>query len=86
MSVSIASASLNPMMPEYAGVILVLKASGMDVSQLPPPAPVSLMNPGIVQPEKGMSGAPEESGTGGMQGTNFKAPIASGGAGMANAQ
>ena len=34
VSVSIASASLNPMMPEYPGVVLVLKASGLDVSQL----------------------------------------------------
>jgi len=84
VSVSIASASLSPLMPEYAGCLLVLKASGMDVSQLPPPAPPELQNTGIVQPDTGMKNAKPE-GTGNMQGSSFKAPIASGGAGMDNA-
>jgi hypothetical protein len=82
--VSIASASLSPLMPEYAGCLLVLKASGMDVSQLPPPAPPELQNTGIVQPDTGMKNAKPE-GSGGMQGSGFKAPIAPGGQGMNNA-
>ena len=42
------------------------------------------MNPGLVQPEQGM-GAEKPGGSGGMQGSGMKAPIAPGGAGMANA-
>ena len=48
------------------------------------PMPV-MDNTGIVQPEKGLGGAAPEQGTGGMQGTTFKAPIGPGGQGMADA-
>jgi hypothetical protein len=78
---------LSPLMPQYAGCLLALKAAGMDVSAMPPPAPVEMQlaaNPGKVTPDSGMGGAEKEP-SGGMQGSNFKAPIAAGGKGMENA-
>jgi hypothetical protein len=85
VSVSISAADLNPFLPQYAGALLVLQASGMDVSQLSKPAPASMqVNPGMVKPDMGMGGEKPE-GSGGMQGSSFKAPIAPGGQGMDNA-
>lgn len=76
VSLSIKSESLSPLMPEYPGVLAVLKAAGLDVSQLPQPAQPE--NPGAVQPETGMGGA-GDGDSGGMQGTGAPAPIAPGG-------
>jgi hypothetical protein len=83
-SISIKGDDLNPMMPQYTGVLLVLKASGLDVSSLPPPAPIiqPTVNPGVVQPEPGLAGAGPGDQTGGMQGMGGRAPIAPGGAGL----
>jgi hypothetical protein len=86
VSISVKGEDLIPFAPQYPGILLVLKSSGLDVNQLPPPQlHPPTMNPGLVQPEKGLSGAKQDEGSGGMQGSPFKAPIASGGAGMDNA-
>lgn len=81
VSLSINGQDLIPFAPQYPAMLLVLKASGMDVSQLPQPqAPPPQMNAGPVQPDLGMM-KPQQN-TGGMQGSPFKAPIAAGGQGM----
>ena len=85
--IQIKGEDLSPIMPQYPGVLLVLKAMGMPTDALPPPMPSPLLvqpNPGMVKPDTGMGAAPS-GGTGGMQGTGLKAPIAPGGQGMDNA-
>ncbi len=85
VSISVKGEDLIPFAPQYPGILLVLKSSGLDVTQLPPPQlPPPTMNTGLVQPDKGL-GAAKDEGSGGMQGSPFKAPIASGGQGMDNA-
>lgn len=76
---------LNPMMPQYPGVLLILKAAGLPIEGFPPPAPVIQPNPGLVKPDMGMGDGGSSKNTGGMQGTGAPAPIAPGGQGMANA-
>lgn len=73
---------LNPMMPQYPGVLMILKAAGLPVEGLPAPIPMPMgigPNPGMVTPDKGMGAAPAEKNTGGMQGTGEPAPMAPGG-------
>jgi hypothetical protein len=80
VSISVKGEDLNPMMPQYPGVLIVLKASGMDTSQLPEPTPIIHgTNPGVVQPDMGMATGGGSEGTGGMQGTGNKAPLGPGG-------
>jgi hypothetical protein len=85
VSVSVKGEDLNPLMPQYPGVLVLLKAAGLDVDQLPKPMTPTVPgpNPGVVQPDQGMLGA--EDRTGQMQGTAFQAPIAPGGAGLERA-
>jgi hypothetical protein len=79
---------LSPIMPQYPGVLLILKAMGVPVEGLPPAQPSPMLmqpNPGIVKPDTGMGSASTSQETGGMQGSGMKAPIAPGGQGMDNA-
>lgn len=85
VSISIKGDDLNPMVPQYPGVLIMLKATGVDTSQLPQPvSPQPFQpNPGVVKPDMGMD-AGGQAPTGNMQGTPFQAPIAPGGRGLAN--